>query len=600
MSGPPPLWIAVMIAAALIVALVRLALWRRAAQSGEAGPTWRFPALIGLNVLAAALLYLTLDPPDVGVRTGRLIVLAAGAPAQVVREAGDVVVALAEGPAGAEARAPDLATALRRHPDVRLIQVFGAGLTARDRDAVDRPVAFDPPALPPGLVRLTLPEPVAAGGGFTVSGAVGALSAGSVELADPSGEVVDRALVTAGASFVMRGGARAAGLAVFELRLKDSHGRLVERIEVPVEARETAPPRVIVMAGAPGPEPRFLRRWAEEAGIDLSVRLALGAGVDLAARPAPLTASTLSETDLLVIDERRWETLTGGERAAVRAATARGMGLLLRPTGPLSDATRRDWAGLGAVLTGGETLRPLTLEGEPAGRTEDARADGSGERSGEPAPELTRRDFDQGAGAAVMVSDADGTALATWRPFGAGRVGVWVVADSYALVLTGRDDRYGALWSRMFSVLARPEGEAPPRFAVLARAGERAVLCGVSENDVVTSPDSVRTRLIPDPRAGMERCAGFWPTRAGWHALTDGDGERGAVYVHPADATPSLVAAERALATLDLTHVGTQTGPAARRLTSGPSWPWALGLMAVLAGLWWLERRRPAAAVADR
>jgi hypothetical protein len=582
-----------LIGAGTAVALVRLALWRRAAPAGETGPSWRFPTLVGLNLLVAALLYLTLDPPDVGVRSGRLVVLTAGASAVDETRTGDVIVALPEASASSAERFPDLATALRRHPEVRDIEVRGAGLTARDRPAVDRAVAFEPPAPPIGLTRLVAPASTTPGAPFAVSGAVGALAAGTVELADPSGAVIDRASVTSGSAFALRGAARASGLALFELRLKDAQGRPVERIDIPLEARDAPPPRVIVMAGAPGPEPRFLRRWAEGAGIDLSVRLALGAGVDLTARPTPLSSAALSETDLLVIDERRWDMLGAGERAAVRSAVASGMGLLLRPTGPLADATRRDWASLGASLTGGETLRPLTMDDDDA-------PDAEGGPSNEPVdttPELSRRDFvPTGSQATVLIADADGNPLATWALYGEGRVGVWVVANSYALILTSQEDRYGAMWSRMISALARPEGKPRVHLQALARAGERAGLCGVEAGDVVLGPDGSRTRLVIDVRAGPERCAGFWPQRAGWHAVMASETERGVIYVHPADATPSLIAEETRQAMLDLETVpgGQSAADSVRR--SGSPLPWFLALLLTLATLWWLERRRPATA----
>lgn len=589
MSGPSDFWLAVAIGTGALLPVVRLILWRRSA-SDQAAPSWRLGLLIALNLVVAALLYLTLDPPDVGVASGRLVVLTAGAPAGVTAQPGDVLVALPEATDQTAVRAPDLATALRRHAEARTIHVVGAGLTARDREAVDRPVTSETRPIPEGILRLTLPDPVAAGAPFAVAGAVGGLPAGSVELVDPSGTVVDRTTVVAGDGFALTGAARASGLAVFDLRVKDAAGRTVERINVPVQAREPARPSVIVMAGAPGPEPRFLRRWAESVGIDLTVRLSLGAGVDLTARPAPLTAQTLAETDLLVIDERRWEMLGADERAAVRNATAGGMGLLLRPTGPLSETTRRDWAALGASLTGGETLQPLMFDDVAPSEDRDTRT----EDNAAPAPELTRRDFAQGGDAAVLITGADGEPLATWGPFGSGRVGVWTVADSYALVLSGQSERYGALWSRMFSALARPEGAMSPRLEGVARAGERAGLCGIAAGDALTAPDGTRSRLIVDPRSGPSACAAIWPRASGWHAVVDTEGERGVIYVHPANATPSLVEAEMRQAMRDLQSGTIRATHAAATRRSGSPWPWFLALLAVSAGLWWLERRRPA------
>lgn len=597
MSGPSPLWLILLIGAATTMVLVRLTLWWRAASPAVRGPTWRFPVLIALNLAGAGLLYLTLSPPDVGLRSGRLIVLTAGAPGEPMPQPGDIAVTLPEGPRTEVAeRVPDLATALRRHGEVRSIVVLGTGLTARDRIPLDRPLTFVAPPTPPrGLTALTLPEPVAPGAAFVVAGRIGAVGTGTVELVDPAGTVVDRAAVTTNGAFALNGAARASGLALFDLRLKGSDGAILERIEVPVDARDQPAPTVRVLAGAPGPETRFLRRWAEDAGIDLSVQMSLGAGVELSAAPIPLTRQTLGGTDLLVIDERRWETLSAGERSAVRAAVAGGMGLLLRPTGPLADGTRRDWAALGAALSGGENTMPLALNEAAEDVIPTNGANPAPSEDGPPTPELTRRDFVHGGTDAVtLLTDVDGMALASWRPLGAGRVGVWVVADSYALVLTGQSDRYGELWSEMFSALGRPEGEGGAALRGLARAGDRATLCGVQDGSEVIAPDGRRTRPIVDPRSGPARCAAIWPERSGWHAVRAGEDRESAIYIHPAEATPSLIAAELRQATLDL--AATSGAAAARsdtRRAPGSPWPWFIALLAVLSGMWTLERHRP-------
>ncbi|OYW35328.1 MAG: hypothetical protein B7Z42_14890 [Brevundimonas sp. 12-68-7] len=605
MSGPSSAWLVAAITIGVAAALIRLSLWWRAAPVAARGPTWRFPVLVALNIAAAGLLYLTLDPPDVGLRSGRLIVLTAGAAADPARETGDILVSLPEGPQARLAeRVPDLATALRRHPEVRTVQVLGEGLTARDREAIDRRLDHvAPPAPPRGLTALTLPRPVAPGSPFIVAGSVGAVAAGTVELVDPADAVVARAPIASGGRFTLAGAARAAGLALFELRVKDTQGEVIERIDIPVETRDQPAPRVQVLAGAPGPETRFLRRWAEDAGIDLSVQLSLGAGVTLTAAPAPLTAQSLSEVDLLVIDERRWEALSAGERGAVRTAVAGGMGLLLRPTGPLSDATRRDWAALGASLSGGENTRPLVLDGAEADNPPAPPSAEAANADTTPPLELTRRDFQHGgADAVTLLTDADGVALASWRPYGAGRVGVWIVADSYGLVLTGQGDRYGELWSRMFGTLGRPEGEAGAVLRGIARAGERATLCGLLQGSEIIAPDGRRTTPVIDSRAGPGPCAAFWPTRSGWHTVSAGERGDSVVYVHPAEATPSLIAAERRQATLDLSaSLGASDAGGGSREGPGSPWPWFLGLLVALGGLWWLERYRPAEiAVRDR
>jgi len=148
--------------------------------------------------------------------------------------------------------------------------------------------------------------------------------------------------------------------------------------------------------------------------------------------------------------------LGSGARAALAAAVDDGLGLLFRPTGPLSAETRRSWAALGLPMSGGEGSRPLRLPSSPTARPSQAPAAPGATDPAAVMPELARLDVVPGGPQAVsLLRDAQGAPVASWRARGRGRVGVWTVTDSYALVLTGRSDRYGDLWSTLFSALAR-------------------------------------------------------------------------------------------------------------------------------------------------
>lgn len=585
-GGDLKTWTAVLIATAVVGGVVRLALRRRSASAGTRGPSWRFASLIGLQILGGVLLHLTLFPPSLGTAPGRLVIATRGTP-PTLRGSGDVLVALPEAELAAGAiRVPDLGSALRLYPEVGRLRIEGQGLKPRDQFPLDRPAEFVPSPAPHGLVDLTMPRPVAPGTGFTVAGEVGALASGVVELLDPAGAVVDRAEVTAGRRFALSSGTRAAGLALFELRLKTASGRPVERIEIPVEARVQRQPRVLVLAGAANPEIKYLRRWAQDAGIALSVEIDVGGGALLGDPPTPLTRASLADIDLVVVDDRRWETLSPGARAVLDAATRDGLGLLLRPTGPLSATTRREWADLGMTTSGGGDIGAF-------------RPGGSGSS---PALELNRYDLIKAEREGVpMIRDEAGAALAAWRSRGQGRVGLWIVADSYALALTGHADRHGAFWSELFSTLARPDESLGARLNGIARSGERAVLCPVTGQVRIIDPEGLesRPRLDPatgpttGPTTGPAACAAYWPRLSGWHRVLGGETET-AFYVHPADAAPSLAHSANRQATLDLVQAAVPRGMHRVSSTPGSPWPWAASLLAVLGLLWWLERRSPA------
>lgn len=589
----PRTWAMVLIALAVAGGVIRLLLWRQAAPVDARTPRWRLAALIGLQLAAGVLLLLTLFPPSVATRAGTVIVATAGTGKTIALTPGDVLVALPEaGVVAGAARVPDLATALRRHPGAARVRIEGQGLPPRDQAPAAIPLDFAPPPPPPGLVELALPAPVAPGAAFSAGGRIGSLTAGSVELVDPAGGVVDRAAVLAGQRFLLSASTRTPGLALFGLRLRDGAGAIIEQIAVPVETRAQIQPRVVVVAGAPGPETKYLRRWAQDAGIALSLQVDIGGGVQLGDAPVALTRAALRDIDLVVIDDRAWETLGAGAQAALAGATDEGLGLLLRPTASLSAATRRDWAALGAPLTGGADSLPLRLDAAPPVPPAAASASAPADPD---LPELARRDLGhEGPRAVSLLRDADGVALASWRARGRGRVGVWTVTDSYALVLTGRSDRYGEMWSELFSALARAGDDRRLRVDGLARAGLRLALCGVIGEASVVAPDGSARSLRVDPATGDQACAAYWPGTSGWHLARDGQGRETAFYVQPADTAPSLTIAANREATLALAATPTgRTAPAPPRAPGAP-WPWFAALLVALGLLWWLERNRGA------
>jgi hypothetical protein len=558
---------AAVIVAAVLAGAVRLLLWRRASRA-EA-PVWRLAALLGLQLTAAVLLYLTLNPPPTAVGAAALRIVTSGQVAGT--NPGEIPVALPESDAPAVVRVPDLATALRRFPEARSVRVSGDGLPPRDQGALPVPLEYEPGPAPVGLVEFSPPSPAAPGAGFEVGGRVGALAAGVVELVDPADQIVDRASVEAGDRFQLAAYTRAAGLTLFHLRLRNAEGALVEEIAVPVETRDAAAVRMMVLAGAPNPEVRQIRRWAESAELDVSLQVDLGAGLRLG-DAAPLTAAGLSEVDLLVIDDRRWETLPSPSRGAVAAAVRDGMGLLLRPTGPIGGETRRQWASLGVSLSGtGDAVAP---------------PDDSGG--------LTRLDLIHGGQAVVpILRDAQEEITAGWSSLGLGRVGVVTLVDTYTLALTGRPEQHSRIWGAVVSALARPDDQARPEVEDLAWSGRRMAVCGLQDEGRVIDPSGTARGLIIDPKAGGRRCAAWWPDTAGWHVAVDDRDQQTPIYVHPADAASSLLRAADRQATLDMASATPDADARARRHVAGSPWPWFTGLLAMLALLWWLERRRP-------
>ena len=594
---------------ATIAAIAAIAALRQAWHAHRRGDApWRIAALVLGQVALAAALWLFLVPPSQPGGDGTLVVLTADAPKPAAGAGADHV-ALPEAPAFAGiARVPDLGTALRRHPETRVLRVLGAGLAARDRDAATRSglrIAFEPAPLPAGIVALDVPTQVAAGRRFAVGGRVEDAPSARLELLDPAGRRVDVQPVGGDGQFALSATAGPAGRTGWTLRRRDGADAVVETVTLPIDVIPAAPLRVLVLAGGVGPEQKYLARWARDAGLAVQARASVGGGVDIGVATPPLTRDGLREVDLVILDDRHWRGLGDGGRAALRDAVRDGVGVLLRLTGDPLDADRAALKAWGFAATPADIARSVELAGtaqadtpppdagndDPpadAGAAVDAAAD---DRA--PVP-LSRRALRlSAADGAPLLRDAAGEVLAVWRAEGRGRIAVWNLADSFRLQLSGRRAAYGSLWADAAGTLARARGDDPLRAPGPARVGERVVLCGLGATATLQPPgfDAAPIRLVVDPATGTTACAAAWPAQPGWHTLRDGDREL-AFRVRARDEAIGLQRRELSIAThaLAARAVGRDDARAASAVGPGSRWPWLLAWLAIAAALWALER----------
>ncbi|KOR40665.1 hypothetical protein ADT25_18605 [Xanthomonas oryzae] len=547
--------------------------------------------LLAAQPLLAGLLYPVLLPPPRAGSGGELHVATAGTAAGQV-STGDIArwVALPEAPGLAGVtRVPDLATALRRAPGTTGLVVHGSGLPARDRDGLHIPVRLLLDPAPRGLVAVSTPPPVAPGDTIAVDAQLQELPDARVELLDPAGQVVDGAVADRAGHVRLRGLARAPGQVLFAVRARDANGAERSRVEVPVLIGAMPPMRVLLLAGAPQPELKYLRRWASDAGLEVRSQIAVGPGVQLG-EGAALDAASLDRLDLLIVDPRRLVALGNAQRQAVRAAIQRGLGVLVRTDGPLDAGARAALAELGLAVSGGSTSSPVPAPqrlSAPAQSSDPAASPGDASTL---AP-LQRRDLQPQATDALIAARADdGSALGWWRAQGRGRIGIGLIEDSFALVLAGRSDLHAALWARLSGAVARPGGALPTPVQE-GWSQQRMTLCDLSADAFVTAPNQTRQPLLLERNSNAPPCAGFWPATPGWHRLHSSTTQRWLYIRAPIDA-PAMYTQQLRAATTALTG-GTAFAPIATPASQpGARWPWLLMWLSVATALWWFERRR--------
>jgi hypothetical protein len=573
-----PLIAMLMIAASAAVGVLR------AARSNASHRALR----IALQLIAALLVYFALFPPSAEERFAAetLVVLTPGATAEQIANppSGIATIALpGVAAAGDIERVPDLGTALRHHPQATHLRIVGGGLPMRDLDAArSLPIAFDAAPLPAGIVELHAPASARAGSMLALRGRVEKIDGGRIELRDPSGAVVAGAPLAKDGAFAFETAVRTEGEALFELRLFDRDGAIVDRVPQAVSVRPGDALRVLLLAGAPDPELKYLRRWAADAGVELGSRIALSDGIAMQDGSSAVDADALARTDIAIVDERAWKTLDAGARERLRAETREGLGLFLRVTGALPDDVAADWRALGFRVRAADAPQAFAL---------DAR-DGS-----EPKTTLSRHALQvESADAAPLLRGSDGTPAALWRSEGLGRVAIWWVADTYRIALGGDAAAFGTLWSRALATVARARSRARPEIPADARVPLRSVLCGLDENAAIEPPHGPKVPLSIDG-ANDRRCAAYWPAEPGWHTLVLAE-ERWPFYVGEDGAGMPLAAARDAERTRSLAAAASSVVSAtASRRVPAPRWPFFVGWLAVVAVLWWLERSRPETAI---
>lgn len=563
---------------ALIVLAVALASLRFALPPRP--PALRLTVLLLLQLAASVLLYFTLQPPARPGNAGTLVVATSGASAaELAAVPAAAYVRLPEAPALVAATAvPDLASALRQHPGTRELVVVGQGLPARDRDITLPPLRFLANAAPRGLVELQAPPLLAPGAAFSVHSRVQGMPGARVELLDPAGHRVDIVTPDASGRVTLHASAREPGDVSFVLRALDAGGKVLDQLPVPVRTRASSSPTIRVLAGAPGPELKYMQRWSTDIGARLQTSMLIGGGLQLGDAPAAIDTASLARLDLLLLDERRLASLSSAQRAAITDALRAGLGVLVRTGGALDGNARRALRDWGLDVRGGDQTKPVIL-----------RSVTDAEQNKTP---LTVERFNlefNGTEVVPLLRAADDTAIGGWRALGLGRVGVLPITDSYALVLAGHADAHAELWNAALASVARPLADAPTlQLPAWAWSGERIGLCGATSPVQMLADDGSRTALLPDPSA--DNCVAAWPQKAGWLRIEAGNQHDSILLLDPAKAV-ALHAQQMRDATFAMRGSAAASAPLP---VPGRRWPWLMGFVLVAALLWWLERRRPA------
>ena len=470
----------------------------------------------------------------------------------------------------------DLAAARRQFPQPSNIRLMSQGLGARDLyAAADLPVVFEPGDPPLGIIALQAPTAAAPGRMWLVKGRVSAALEGELRLIDPTGEVVATARADADGQFSLGATTPVPGSYLYRLALTDAGEGVIDQLQVPVLVRPADPLRLMLWSESPNPESKYLRRWALDAGLQLSSRMNLRPRMSMAQGEPALGDANLARTDLVIIEDRGWMGLSQQQRAQVLSAVDGGLGLLLRLTDEPDAAMSARLAELGFSSGSVELSRVTRLPALAGAGVEEM------------GPPIQRRTLALSAvDGRPLLLDEQGEPLGVWRPSGSGRLGVFWVSDTHRLTLVGEQTRFASLWADLVATLAR-FGVASGVSPATARhwVNQRIDWCDAGSTASVTDSSGQALELV----AGVDGCLSYWPTQPGWHQWRQGEREASFFVRMPDDGT--ALRAQQQIEWNQLLASSSRSQTATTTAVPGPRWPWAALWLLLSGGLWWLERR---------
>jgi hypothetical protein len=619
-----------------VIAVSMARAWRRLS---FASPLLRY-GVITLNVLALVAVAALLAPPRFGGLAAEPIILFTDG----MVESEDAQSGLAYSLGTLETLASSSVQVVRtpgqiilREPALDALQVFGHGLNAQQWDEMPPwvTVKWEPPtASLIGPVAVHWPAMLDAGETLLVNGRLLLAEDDAIaelRLLDPAGDTVTSTSVATDETFVLAATPRAPGALVYRLQL-----RLGERVlsdePVAVYVRKEPGAQLLVLQSAPSFETRQLANWAADRGSRLLIQSRISRDRDLIqgvnlpdAQSLELSADFFAETDLAVLDGRRWANLGEAERERLLQAVRSGLGLLL-----LADEELAAWLDRPARWN----LLGLRLSAVPSGEPRWPRWRGAAPT--QPLPVVPWR-IDT-VGAQTLTADEAGQSLESWKGLGRGRIAVSLLRERHRWATSGDQSAFARYWGRLLREVGRPTAGQwfAPSPAQRVWPGQRTRLCAqgdgklamqffaLAENrvgaDASTQMNSeagfgrvesaastglrAASRLQPHSSGAPLQCGYAWPATPGWHQLNlltqDGALVDGIMLnVQDEDAWSTDRAARRQAATrarmtmsqsADLA-VSPDSATARRRPAQPLSPGWAWGLLLLTLGSLWLERR---------
>jgi hypothetical protein len=425
-------------------------------------------------------------------------------------------------------------------PIIGSLQVFGYGSSEEQLAQLHNlPVQFHSPKLPNGVSSVSWNAQLKTGEKLSVQGSFSNTTDKAVKVSLKGlGTTVDSAFIQANtaATFDLNTTPRHAGRAIYRL-ISTTDADTLANESIPVTVDAIKPLKILMLAGSPNFEDKFLKNWLTEKGYGVAVRSAISKDkfsqefVNVEQQSlAHLTPGLLEKFDIILSDLEVLKSLNVLESGTLKQEVLqKGLGIIVRAD---STAHSNFWLQqnypVTKVSTAGQVVTSLKIQGQ----------DGSSAKLLLDPIYITAQNCTQ-----PLVFDQQNHILASSSLAGSGKEVFTVLNATHNWMLSGDENDYTALWSLLITKAAKHTPTAE-QWSVVNKV---PAVNSHTKFQLETSAAQPEIR-INQSKIAIERNvdlpfvwhAAYWPQHAGWQQVQQGTGVVQWLFVYPQNEWTAL------------------------------------------------------------
>lgn len=395
----------------------------------------------------------------------------------------------------------------------KIVFVLGYGLKEYDLWQLEEvPALYLYAEMPEGVIKLNYKVENSEGDNLRLQGLYKNAKDGSrLVLSGPGGAGLDSIALSGEEEqvFQLMAPLKAEGNYIYSLTEKNTEGGIINVNAIPVKVSEKEKLRILILNSFPTFETRYLKNFLAEAGHELVVRSQitrnrfkfeyLNTGRIAMGR---LTDETLESFDLLISDASSLRGFSGSEKTVIEnMVRERGLGLFLQPDDAFFNSRGQlnilNFISLSNTEINDPQWPGITLNTYPY---------------------RIREGF-----GIQEIHTSGNSIISAYKKIGEGKIGTAVYSDTWQLILEGKNQVYGELWSQILEELSRKEVSSATWHTedVIGQIDEPFEFELRTEvvNPIVTTGSGSIIPLIQDPSISYLWKGTSWPREKGWNTL---------------------------------------------------------------------------------